>query len=164
MKFIAGTGLLLLIGFTTSPNGVAGERIETEYFPQRHFHLKGKWKTPSISRANPQDDKIVATINQVELRLKIPSSYYSPTSQVSIYLVLPAQVAGMRDSRGFEVSWKTRKVFRAGTARPGDRVLFYQGTVNSAVLSDFVTFTMTINSAEMIGAISFEPYYEIERR
>ena len=142
----------------------AGERLQTEFFPQRHHYLKGKWKTRHITRGGTQDGLITARLRDIELRLQIPATYTVPPQAVSIYLVLPTQIPGMRGAAGFEVSWKTRKIFWAGTARPGDRVLLYQGTVSSAVLSDFVSFKLTIDSAEMIGAIDFEPSYEIERR
>jgi hypothetical protein len=153
---------LLVLGITNTT--VAGELLRAEFFPQRHHFIQGKWKTKRITRGNPQDSTIVAKLKNVELRLQIPTSYTMPPQAVSIYMVLPLQIPGMRGSAGFEVSWKTRKVFQAGTARPGDRVLLYQGTVSSAVLSDFVSFKLTIDSAEMLGTISFEPSYEIERR
>ena len=141
----------------------AGERLQAEFFPQRHFSLQGKWKTRRIT-GKTEDGQIIAKLDNVELRLKIPAAFTTPPQAVRIYMVLPVQVPGMQGSAGFNVRWRTRKVFQAGTARPGDRVLLYQGTVSSAVLSDFVSFKLTIDSAEMIGTISFEPSYEIERR
>lgn len=143
----------------------AGERLQAEFFPQRHHSLRGKWKTKRITRNKSiGHGQIVAKLNHAEIRLQIPATYTASPQAVNIYMVLPTQIPGMRGAAGFEVSWKTRKTFQAGTARPGDRVLLYQGVVNSDVLSDFVSFQFTIDAAEMLGVVSFEPSYEIERR
>ena len=143
---------------------LAGERLAAVYFPQRHFALSGDWADPRFSGDLNRDSRVVAEMRDVQLILPIPPRFTSPPQQVSIFLALPAQVQGLRGGGGLELTWTTRGVFKAGTVRPGERAVLFQGLADVPELSDFMNFTFTIDAREMLQALRVEPIYEIELR
>lgn len=147
---------------TGASTAFAGERLVAEFFPQRHIDLQGAWEMPRFTGDPEIDSRMVARIREQELRLFIPPAFTSPPKQVSIFLVLPAQIPGMHSTGGFEMSWTTRGRFREGTVHPGERALLFQGLVDASVLAEFVGFTYVIDAREMIGTLRVEPVYEIE--
>jgi hypothetical protein len=66
--------------------------------------------------------------------------------------------------RGLEAEWRTQGIFLSGKARPGDRVLFFEGTPTGSLLRDYVAYTFSIDARETMGPIRFETVYEIEQR
>ncbi len=146
----------------TAGAAAAGERLVAEFFPQRHIDLQGAWELPRFTGDPEIDSRMVARVRELELRLFIPPAFTSPPKQVSISLVLPAQIPGMRGTGGFEMSWTTRGRFREGSVRPGERALLFQGLADAPVLVDFMSFTYVIDAREMVGTLRVEPVYEIE--
>jgi len=142
----------------------SGERVRSEFFPQRHLALQGQWANPRFTGDLDADSRIVATYDDIELRLFIPPAFTSPPQQAQIYMSLPAQIPGLDAGGGLEVSWVTRGRLLNVTARPGDRVLIFAGVVAEPVLADFLNLTITIDARRMLGALRFDPFFEIERR
>ncbi|MFQ5994585.1 MAG: hypothetical protein ACE5K1_05780 [Acidiferrobacterales bacterium] len=155
---------LAVIFMTAASVGGAGERLRFEFFPQRHIALQGDWEKRRFTGNTAADSRVVAGFNDVELRLLIPRRFTSPPQEVNIHLVVASRVPGLRGTGGLEVSWVTRGRFLAGTAHPGGRVLFFQGVVDSDVLSDFISFTFAVDARELMSSLRFDPVFEIELR
>jgi hypothetical protein len=153
---------MILCAGTTA--GYPGERVRSEFFPQRHLALQGQWANPRFTGDLDADSGIVATYDNIELRLFIPPAFTSPPQQAQIFMVIPSQIPGLDVGGGLQVSWVTRERFLNGTARPGDRVLIFEGLVGEPVLADFLNLTITIDARRMLGAVRFDPLFEIERR
>lgn len=152
----------IVVSATTGVFG--GERLAAVYFPQRHFTLSGDWVKPRFSGDLNSDSQVVAEMRDVQLILPIPPRFTSPPQQISIFLVLPAQVQGLRGGGGLELTWTTRGIFKAGTVRPGERAVLFQGLADAPELTDFMNFTFIIDAREMLQALRVEPTYEIELR
>ncbi len=106
----------------------------------------------------------MAAYQDIELRLFIPPTFSSPPQQAQIYIVVPSQIPGLDVGGGLQLSWVARGRFLNGIARPGDRVLIFDGTVSEPVLADFLSLTITIDARMMVGAVRLDPVFEIERR
>lgn len=140
------------------------ERVRAEFFPQRHLALQARWANPRFTGDIDADSRMVASYNDIELRLFIPPAFTSPPQQVQIFMSVPVQIPGLDIGGGLEISWATRGRFLNGTARPGDRVRIFEGLVGEPVLADFLNLTITIDARRMLGAVRFDPFFEIERR
>jgi hypothetical protein len=141
-----------------------GERLAPVYFPQRHFALTGEWSNPRFTGDVDSDSRVIAEMRDVQLILPIPARFTSPPQQISIFLILPSQVQGLRGGGGLVLTWTTRGVFEAGSVRPGERAVLFQGLAGSPELTDFMNFTFAIDAREMSQALRVEPIYEIELR
>lgn len=156
--------VLLVIICADATLALAGERLRSEFFPQRHLALAGQWANPRFSGDIDADSRVVAGYSDVELRLFIPPAFTSPPQQAQIFMVIPAQIPGLDGGGGLEMSWTTRGRFLNGTARPGDRVPIFEGLVSEPVLTDFLNLTISIDARRMLGALRIDPLFEIERR
>ncbi|MDX1489517.1 MAG: hypothetical protein R3268_15015 [Acidiferrobacterales bacterium] len=155
---------LVMILCTWTTAGHPGERVRSEFFPQRHLALQGQWANPRFTADLDADSRIVAAYNDIELRLFIPPAFTSPPQQAQIFMLIPAQIPGLDVGGGLEVSWVTRGRLLNVTARPGDRVLIFEGVVGEPVLADFLNLVIMIDARGMVGAVRFDPLFEIERR
>jgi hypothetical protein len=159
LRFSIGIALTL-----TAPPTLAGERIEPSFFPSPQINVDSRWLIP-YARADTDPElanTMVAETDFTELRLPIPPVLVGRS--VRILLVLPAAIQGTGGRNGLEVEWKTQSVFRAGSARPGDRVLFFEGPVSQPLLSDLIAYTFRIDARYSTGRVRFEPEYEIEEQ
>ena len=84
--------VVLALYLTASVAVSAGERLRSEYFPERHLSLQGRWQVPSITGDSEVDSRMTATVRNVTLRLFIPPAFTTPPKPVRIYLNLPASV------------------------------------------------------------------------
>jgi hypothetical protein len=155
-------GVAWLVGFLVCFAAWGGERIEVQYFPHPNLDLQAHWAQPILnSHADPElADRIVAESPFTELRLHIPTRLVG--QQVRIYVTIPISVQGIDDTTGLDVEWKTQGTLRPGRARPGDRLLLFQGVVKDALLRGFIAYTFNIDARFVQGPIRFEPTYEIE--
>jgi len=140
------------------------ERVRSEFFPQRHLVLQGRWANPRFTADLDADSRVVAAYDNIELRLFIPPAFTSPPQQAQIFMLIPAQIPGLDVGGGLEISWVTRGRLLNVTARPGDRVLIFAGVVGEPVLADFLNLVITIDARRMVGTVRLDPLFEIERR
>lgn len=141
-----------------------GERVRSEFFPQRHLVLQGQWANPRFTADLDADSRVVAAYDNIELRLFIPPAFTSPPQQAQIFMLIPAQIPGLDVGGGLEISWVTRGRLLNVTARPGDRVLIFAGVAGKPVLADFLNLVITIDARRMVGTVRLDPLFEIERR
>lgn len=153
--------LALALGLAALP-AVAGQRLEARFFPNPHLELQAQWLEPVLRRGlDPEQARVlIATSPYTELQMTIPAAMVG--KRVRILLVAPTQIRGVSDRRGLEMEWKTQGTYLPGRARPGDRVLLYQGVVTNSLLRGMIAFTYRINGDYVEGHISVEPVYEIE--
>ncbi|MDH5327590.1 MAG: hypothetical protein OEZ68_01620 [Gammaproteobacteria bacterium] len=152
--------LLLSFLFLYQPAS-ALEVLSARFYPQEHLQLEAQWLEPQLrsSKDRRQENLIIATSSLNELRLTIPAQYLGSIHK--IYLVLPKQFEGVRD-QGVDIHWETRGRFLAGSAKPGQRVLLFQGLIDTELLWDEIVFTFTIDARYIYGPMAFHPQYEIE--
>lgn len=156
--------VLSIVVWAGTTAAYAGERVRSEFFPQRHLALAGQWANPHFSGDIDADSRVVAAYSEVELRLFIPPAFTSSPQPVQIFMVIPAQIPGLDGGGGLEMSWTTRGRLLNGTGRPGDRVPIFEGLVSEPVLADFLNLTISIDARRMLGALRIDPFFEIERR
>lgn len=154
------TGLLAVLA---SLPLLAGQRIESQYFPGPNLELQSRWLLSAPQRIRAESalrNIMVAESAFTELRLIVPPAYVGKRARV--YLLVPGQIIGMSGLSGFEAEWRTQGVFLPGKCRPGNRVLFYEGTVPGTPLRDRVAYTFKVDASYASGPVRFEPVYEIE--
>jgi hypothetical protein len=151
----------LLLGLS-SFSAMAGLPIDSSYFPGPNLDLQARWLMPTArGGSDPALANVyVAESAFTELHLTIPPTFLG--KRVRIFLIVPGQVSGVEGSSGFDVAWRTQGVFLPGAARPGVRVLFFQGIIQSSPLRDLVAYTFKVDARNSLGPIRFEPVYEIE--
>lgn len=141
----------------------AGQRVPGSFFPNPHPELRSQWLSPRMAGKADIDSQIVATAENIELRLAIPPAFVGPNIRLRIYIGLPAQLPGMRNASSVEYAWQAQRQFLSGSVRSGQRALLFEGTASSNVLSDILSVRITADGRELLGVIHMEPFYEIER-
>jgi hypothetical protein len=155
---------LFIILYAGTNVGHPAERVRSEFFPQRNLVLQGQWANPRFTGDIDADSRVVASFNDIELRFFLPPAFTSPPQQAQIFMLMPVQIPGLDVGGGLEFTWVTRGRLLNGTARPGDRVLIFEGVVGEPVLADFLNLTITIDARRMVGPVRLDPLFEIERR
>ena len=153
----------LLLGLLSLP-AFAGTRIESLYVPGPNLSLQARWLVPNPS-ANSDPalaNLFVAESAFTEMLLTIPADFIG--KNVRIFLVMPPQIPGVAGPAGMEVEWRTQGVFLPGKARPGERVLFFQGVIQQSPLRDLIAYTFRMDARYNQGKVRFDPAYEIEER
>ncbi|HSD96927.1 MAG TPA: hypothetical protein VLB06_07280 [Sulfuricaulis sp.] len=153
----------LLLGLLSLP-AYSGTRIESLYVPGPNLELEGRWLSPyARASSDPaQASLFVAESAFKEMLLTIPPAFIG--KNVRIFLIIPPQTPGIAGPAGLEVQWRTQGVFLPGTARPGERVLFFQGVIQQSPLRDLIAYTFRVDARYNSGQIRFDPIYEIEER
>ena len=160
-KFCGITALALCCISITFSTTVSGDLLDDSLSPRQQYTMQFHWahkKRPSgLSRSEFFLQK--ARIPNVEVRLDT-SGYTGQSAR--IYLKLPEQIDGLAGIAGFLLTWTTRGMFLSGEIRPGGRSLIYDGIVETPVMGDFFSFTVTVDADEMTGTLRYAPVYEIE--
>jgi len=154
-------GLLLWL---FSLPALAGTRIESLYVPGPNLNLQARWLThASHATTDPTlANFMVAESAFTEMLLTIPANFIG--KNVRIFLVMPPQIPGVAGQTGMEVEWRTQGVFLPGKARPGERVLFFEGVIQQSPLRDLIAYTFRMDARYNQGQVRFDPAYEIEER
>jgi hypothetical protein len=153
----------LLLGLLSLP-ALAGMRIESRYVPGPNLDLQARWLVPRPrATTDPaQASLMVAESAFTEMLLTIPADFIG--KNVRIFLIMPPQTPGIAGPAGMEAEWRTQGVFLPGKARPGERVLFFQGVIKQSPLRDLIAYTFRVDARYNTGHVRFDPIYEIEER
>lgn len=153
----------LLLGLLSLP-ALAGTRIESLYVPGPNLNLQSRWVVPGArATTDPaQANLFIAESPFTEMLLTIPATYIG--KNVQIFLIMPPQIPGVSGPAGMEVEWRTQGVFLPGKARPGERVLFFQGVIQQSPLRDRIAYKFQMDARYNNGQVRFDPLYEIEQR
>jgi hypothetical protein len=146
----------------TIPSAVGAERLSDSLSPVLRTQVNGAWEGTGFDPGDPRDGTVIARTGPMQVRLAIPSRYTEPPQRVRIFLVVPLTIVGLQSAESFEVSWASGGVFLSGRARPGQRALLFEGTVEQPVLSDTIEFSIRADAGQMVGAIEYETIFEIE--
>lgn len=157
-KLLAG----LVFAAVLAPPTMAGQRIESHYFPSPELRLESRWLVPHVraGRDAALNNVMVAESAFTELRLVIPQAYIG--KRVRVTVSLPAFVQGVGGSRGLELEWRTQGVFQPGKLAMGERLVLYEGAVAGPLLSDRLAYVVRMDARYATGPIRFETLYEIE--
>jgi hypothetical protein len=74
-----------------------------------------------------------------------------------IYMVLPAQLPGE-----ITAAWTSTGRLLPGRVQSGNRTLVYSGTINSAVLEDTLTLSLTVDGQRMLQTYNLLFRFEID--
>ena len=153
----------LLLGLLSLP-ALAGTRLESLYVPGPNLNLQSRWVVPGArATTDPaQANLFIAESAFTEMLLNIPAAYIG--KNVQIFLIMPPQIPGVSGPVGMEVEWRTQGVFLPGKARPGERVLFFQGVIQQSPLRDRIAYKFQMDARYNNGQVRFDPLYEIEQR
>ena len=139
------------------------EILDDSQSPRQQFNLQFRWDFDErvFDLSADELNQMVGELNNVEVRLDT-SAYVGRSAQ--IFLRLPDQINGLRDSSGFTLQWVTRGVFASGQTQPGNQALIFDGQVTEDVMIEFFDYTMRVDARKMSGPLRIEPVYEIEAR
>lgn len=153
----------LLLALLSLP-ALAGTRLESLYVPGPNLNLQSRWLVtkPGATTDPAQANLFIAESAFTEMLLTIPSAYVG--KNVQIFLIMPPQIPGVLGPAGMEVEWRTQGVFLPGKARPGERVLFFQGVIQQSPLRDLIAYKFRMDARYNNGQVRFDPIYEIEQR
>ena len=153
----------LLLGLLSLPVP-AGTRLESLYVPGPNLNLQARWlvQDARATRDPSQANLFIAESAFTEMLLNIPAAYVG--KNVQIFLIMPPQIPGVSGPAGMEVEWRTQGVFLPGKARPGERVLFFQGVIQQSPLRDRIAYKFSMDARYNNGQVRFDPLYEIEQR
>lgn len=83
-----------------------------------------------------------------------------------IYLVVPANIPGLRSPSALRVEWRGNGLFSDGSAVAGERRLVWNGTVRSAWMTESLDLGARVDLRELSlpsgGNLGFESFFEIE--
>jgi len=153
--------LTAFVFLTLSFNVQAAEILDDSQSPRKQFNFQFEWANKGdLSNLNKNEFYLLkAHLPNVEVRLNT-SSYMGKRAR--IYLALPQQIDGFNGSKGFSLRWKTTGLFAPGTVILGTRALIYQGLIESPLMIEFFTFTLTVDANCLMGKLRYAPIYEIE--
>jgi hypothetical protein len=152
---LVATVLLMAGGASGAP-----VRLDDSASPRSRVDAKPRWLHVEEGLASAERiNAMIADVPNLEVRLNT-SRFVGKRARV--YLVFPVFVPGVREHGGIRAQWRTRGVLLAGTAIPGDRVLVYDGSIASAVLSDSLDLSLYLDARFLDGGARFEPVFELE--
>lgn len=103
MRIVPSRLITSVLAVLASLPVLAGQRIESRYFPGPNLDLQARWLVPAPQRlrAEPALRSVyVAESPFTELRLLVPPAFLG--KRVRIYLLVPGQVTGMSGQAGFD--------------------------------------------------------------
>ena len=141
--------------------GFAADVLDDSQSPRKQHSVQLKWahrETPSKLTAS-EYLLLKARIDNVEVRLNT-AQYVGQSAR--IYIKLPKQITGYMGTAGFRLTWETKGLFFNGVTSPGGRTLIYDGVIQAPVMTDFFSFSLTVDADKITGTLKHAPIYEIE--
>ena len=151
----------ILYGLVSLSTALSAETLDDSMSPRQQHSMQLEW----VHKQNPSKLSrseyllLRARIPHVEVRLDT-SEYLGLTAR--IYLKLPKHTIGLVGTTGFTLSWETKGLFLDGEIKSGGRVLIYDGVIQMPVMTDFFTFSLTVDADRITGTLQHAPIYEIE--
>jgi len=161
----AAIGLTLAVLATT----VSAQRtvLDDSLSPVETHGVELTWGPGDVRRAlgalaaGAPDPGTVLTgrIANVEVRLDT-RAYVGESAR--IYLTMPTYVSGLGSSLDIELRWDATAEFLAGSVRPGQSTLVYEGVVSAPITRAVFNFVIALGSGTDADTFDVEPFYEIE--
>lgn len=143
------------------------QALDDSLSPRRNFSLDLQWNAQEMGQA------IAAMINNNAAALPPLTGHLTNVEtrldtrryvgrHARIYLTVPVSYAGTHSPHNMLLSWKTRGLFIAGSARPGQSSLIFDGIIEQEVTGDVFDFTVAIEQGDVPDSFTLETDYEIE--
>lgn len=143
--------LLLAHALAAAPAVAATYRLDdSASLPRESTALLG-WRSPLPSRYG--EDSLQGTIG-VALRLDV-SAFRGRAGR--IYLVLPEQA-----TPGIHLAWRTQGRLLSGQAKPGQRVLVFEGSIGTPFLEDWLQLDIEAAGEGLAGTQPLSFHFEID--
>jgi hypothetical protein len=143
--------LLAAQALAPAPAAAATYRLDDSASLPRESTAMLGWRSPVPSRIG--DDTLQGTVG-VALRLDV-GAWRNRTGR--IYLVLPEQAIP-----GVRLNWRTHGRLLPGQARPGQRVLVFEGPISSPYLEDGLELDIEASGRELVATQPLNFYFEID--
>jgi len=149
----AGLAAVLLVAqaLAIAPVAAATYRLDDSASLPRESSAMLGWRSGMPPRDG--DDTLQGTIG-VALRLDV-GAWRSRAGR--IYLVLPEQA-----TPGVRLNWRTQGRLLPGQARPGQRVLVFEGSIATPYLEDRLELDIEASGRELLGTQPLSFYFEID--
>lgn len=162
IAFTASLALTLV-----APAAVAQRtRLDDSLSPTQTHTVDLAWSPAEVTRAlhalvagAPDSMPAVSgRIANVEVRL---DTHEFVGRAARIYLTLPIPTSGLGGTLDLELRWEASGQFLAGTVRPGQSTLVFEGLLDAPVTSAVFNFVLALGSGAADPFV-LEPIYEIE--
>lgn len=136
-------------------------RLNDSASPQQIIHVDLEWHGSQQIFELREDEfhRMVGESRNIEVRLNT-SPYIGKLA--NIYLHVPQFVRGLDGDNGLRMSWVSRGNFEDGSVSQNQRGLLFSGIINQAEMSDFLSFSIEVDSRNILGPVYLEMIYEIE--
>ncbi len=134
-------------------------RLDDSASPRARVDVTPRWVNADEAAGPEQLNAMVADVANLEVRLNT-SKFVGRSARV--FLVLPEFVPGLRSPSGMRAEWRSRGVFRPGSALPGARTLVYDGPITQPYLADILDITLFLDARHLERGLRIEPYFELE--
>lgn len=141
---------------------MAGERLDDTASPRQRVVASVEWAGEDKLSEDLSPDELngaVARIDGLEVMLDT-AAFVGQRAQ--IFLSLPIQIRGLRNTNGLRMEWRTRGTFQPGSVFPGNRFLIFNGVIPGPMLTDTLDIKVYFDTRETGTQIDFDPIYEIE--
>ena len=165
LLWIAVIGLLA----TTASTTAFGQRVplDDSMSPQQSFTVDLQWAPQHVEQAlgamlADQDTPLpplTGYIPGIEIRLDT-SRYVGRRGR--IFMSVPIVIAGDTSAGALEIDWQARGAFLAGSMRPGQEALIFEGLLDARLLSGTFDFVISMASSSELDTFSLELRYELE--
>ena len=154
LRTAACAGLLLCLAL---PAGALVARLDDSASPRAQV------RTDFANAQGMDGNMLVLPFGRIEYRLATAAHV---GRRARIFYVIPPGIPGLRSPSGLQVQWRGNGAFASGTARPGERVPVWSGTVATAWMIETFDLTLRIDPRELRlpsgASLSFESIFEIE--
>jgi len=157
------TACILIIGFLLGASVTAwgGEVLDDSLSPQKQYGIQFQWAHRGNAKNLTKEEFHLLRSSVAGVEVYLDTAAYEGR-RARIYIGLPRQIEGYSSTEEFLLSWTTDRIFSAGSVRPGNRALLFDGVVGSAVMVEMFTFILEIDARHLNGKIQYAPFYEIE--
>lgn len=143
--------IALALAVATSTAGAATFRVDDSASLPRESTALLHWRDPVPTRSS--DDTLEGAIG-VALRLNV-GAWLNHVGRV--YLVLPEQ-----GTPPVRLSWRTQGRLLPGQVQPGQRVLVYEGRIETPYLEERLELAIEVSGSRLSGTQPVNFHFEIE--
>lgn len=167
MKVLAGIAAMTSLGIVVPAVQAQRVILDDALSPKDTWGIQLAWEPQVIGRAitalfagtGEADVPMTGTAAGVEVRL---DTRRFEGEAARIYLTLPSDVAGLERPGDVELSWDASGPFLAGSARPGNSSLVFEGRIGEPVTTAVFNFTLLLHGLPEVDTFELEPFYELE--
>jgi len=135
-------------------------RLDDTASPRQRVEATVRWEHDSIGELDEEKIySLIAEVRGMEFRLNT-AAYVGQEAQ--IFLTVPRFIRGLRTPDAMRVTWTTGGRLVAGSLRPGDRALVFQGKISTPLITELFDFRIHIDGRQLDRGLEFEPIFEIE--